>query len=105
MHYSDEAMSTYIDAYTAFLSQMEFIRNDVAIPKGHRAPMLLASIELTCAARPIEAALCIKNGDELTWDYGATVEKGQHKYKEGKKEMPREMTWHENFIEFRWMFH
>lgn len=61
MRYIDQNMSTYVDTYTALFSQLERMGKDSAIPESHKAPMLLASIDPSCALESTSAALRTKD--------------------------------------------
>lgn len=57
MRYSGQNMSGYIDRYTSLYPQFKRIGKNSAIPESHKAPILLASTDLTCSLRPTVAAL------------------------------------------------
>ena len=73
MSYTGQNMATYVDQFTSLFSQLERMGEDAAIPESHKAPMLLASIDPSCALESTAAALRTKDIDDLKWDYVATT--------------------------------
>ena len=66
-------MSAYIDQYASLFSQLERMGKDAAIPESHKAPMLLAPINLDSVLEFTAAVLRTKEVSELTWDFVATT--------------------------------
>lgn len=73
MSYKEQDMSTYVDQYSTFFSQLERMGKNIAIPETHKAPLVLASIDPRCALKTAAAALRTKEVDELSWDYVTTT--------------------------------
>lgn len=59
--YTNQDMAMYINEDTSNFSQLEFMGKDAVITESHQAPMILASIEPTCALGAIAAAMWTKN--------------------------------------------
>eukprot|EP00171_Calliarthron_tuberculosum_P005278 IDg5278t1 len=73
IQYTDRSMASYVDKYASLFSQLGHMGKDAAIPDLHKAPMLLASINLDCVLESTAAALRTNYSAELTWDYVATT--------------------------------
>lgn len=73
MRYTDQNMSTCVDKYTSLFAQLEQMGKDAAIPDSHKAPLLLASIDIKCSLESTATALRTKDPSDLTWEYVATT--------------------------------
>lgn len=73
MTYNNQNMSAYIDQYTSLFSKLEIMGKDAAIPKTHKAPILLASIDPNCKLESTAAEIRTKEASELTFHYVVTT--------------------------------
>lgn len=73
MFYKARDMPSYIDQYTSLFSKLERMGKDSAIPDSHKAPMLFACNDQTCAAESTAAGVRTKGASEVTWDCDATT--------------------------------
>lgn len=60
MSYQSQNMSLYIDQFKSLFLQLKRMSKDAATPETHKAPMLLASIDLNCSLETTAAPLRLK---------------------------------------------
>lgn len=75
-------MSTYVAKYTSLFSQLEQMSKYSALPKSHKAPVVLAFIDFKGPLDSTSSALRTKHTSELTWEYVATTDIDENNYKQ-----------------------